>query len=128
MATLKSTIKLESSDLFPSPLAFTVVNNNTVAGDYSSFSTLTFTDTAQQLNMHAIDGASSSAYCYFSTPTTNSTPVYIAYEGVTGSPFVRLAPGDVAFLPVGDTASTADLVAFTTTSTASLSYFIGNKD
>ena len=128
MSTLKSTIKLESTDLFPSPISFTVVNNNVVNGDYSSFSTVTVGTAAQTLNVHDIDGTSGSAYCYFSTPETNAVPVFVGF-GTTGAAFIRLAPGDVAFLPIGEETSPAtDLVAYTLVSSASISYFIGNKD
>jgi hypothetical protein len=125
MSTLKSTIKLESTDLFPSPVSFTVINNNPINGDYSSFSTVTVGTDAQLLNVHDIDG--SSAYCYFSTPTSNAVPVFVGF-GTTGDPFVKLSPGDVAFLPVGGEVVTDNLVAYTLVSTASISYFIGNKD
>ena len=37
MGTLKSTLKLESTDLFPTPVSFTKINNNTVAGNFSGF-------------------------------------------------------------------------------------------
>lgn len=127
MSTLKSTIKLESTDLFPSPVSFTVVNNNTIGGNYSSFSTVSVGTAAQTLNVHAIDGTSESAYCYFSTPTSNAVPVFVGF-GTTGDAFIKLAPGDVAFLPIGGDITTDDLVAYTLVSTASISYFIGNKD
>jgi hypothetical protein len=127
MSTLKSTLKLESTDLFPSPVSFTVINNNTVNGDYSSFSTITVGTIAQTLNVHAIDGTSETAYCYFSTPTSNAVPVFVAF-GTTGDAFIKLAPGDVAFLPIGGDVTTDDLVAYTLVSTGSISYFIGNKD
>ena len=132
MATLKSTIKLESTDLFPSPVSFTVINNNGVAGDFTSFSTVSVNTTPQPLNVHEIDGASQTAYCYFAAPSSNTTPVYVAYGTAgssTGSAFVKLAAGDVAFLPVGrDAASTPNLIAYTLTSIGSINYFVGNKD
>jgi hypothetical protein len=127
MPTLKSTIKLESTNLFPSPVSFTVVNENAVNGDFSSFNTLTVNTNAQTLNIHEIDGTSASAYCYFSTPTTNAVPVFVGF-GTTGDSFLRLAPGDVAFLPVGGEVTTEDLVAYTLVSSGSLNFFIGNKD
>lgn len=124
MSTLKSTIKLESTDLFPSPISFTVINNNPINGDFSSFNTITVGATAQQLNVHDL---STSVYAYFSAPTTNAVPVFIAFASATDS-FLRLAPGDVAFLPIGGETVTDDIVAYTSVSTASVSYFIGNKD
>ena len=127
MSTLKSTIKLESNDLFPSPVSFTVVNNNVVNGSYSSFSTVTVGTSAQTLNVHPINGTSDSAYCYFSAPIANAVPVFVGF-GTTGDPFLKLAPGDVAFLPIGGETTTDDLVAYTLVSSASINYFIGNKD
>ncbi len=126
MGTLKTTLKVESTDLFPAPLSFTAINNNQINGNYSSFSTITVGTGAQVLNLHDIDGYSTTAYCYFSAASSNTVPVLVAF-GTTGDPFIKLAPGDVAFLPVGSESVTPDLVAYTLSSSATVSYFIGNK-
>ena len=125
MGTLKSTIKIESTDLFPTPVSFTVVNNNAVNGTFSGFNNVVAGTAAVQLNLAPIN--TSVAYVYAQAPTTNGTAVSIE-EDATNVVFAVLAPGDVAFFPYGATAGGgADLSARTTGGTASINFFIGEK-
>jgi hypothetical protein len=125
MGTLKSTIKIESTDLFPTPVSFTVVNNNAVNGTFSGFNNVVAGTAGIQLNLASIDTAT--AYVYAQAPTTNGTAVGIREVGGP-TVFAVLAPGDVAFFPYGQTAGGgADLEAFTTGGTASINFFIGEK-
>jgi len=124
MGTLKSTIKIESTDLFPTPVSFTVVNNNAVNGTFSGFNNVIADNSGITLNLTTIDSAT--AYVYAQAPTTNGTAVSIAEVG--GNVFAVLAPGDVAFFPYGQTAGGgADLEALTTGGTAAINFFIGEK-
>ena len=55
MGTLKSTLKLESTDLFPTPVSFTKINNNTVAGNFSGFNAQEITaGPAANLNLQVL--------------------------------------------------------------------------
>jgi hypothetical protein len=127
MGTLKSTLKLESTDLFPTPVNFTVVNNNTVAGTFSGFNNVVVSNTAQNLNLAAI--GVTGAYVYLQSPAANGTAIYCNVGTVTPTTSaLRLEPGDVAFLPVGDSAAgVAAFSAITTGGTASLNYFVGDR-
>jgi hypothetical protein len=123
MGTLKSTIKIESTDLFPTPVSFTVVNNNAVNGSFAGFNNLYASVTPTTLNIASID--TGIAYVYAQAPTTNGTAVYISDSS---SVFAVLAPGDVAFFPYGQTvAGGTDIQASTPGGTAQINYFVGEK-
>lgn len=125
MSTLKSTLKIESTDLFPTPVSFTVTNLNSVNGSFSGFNNLTVTASPIVLNIAPIDGTGLAAYCYFK----NNDATNNVYVGRTGQDaFLSLAPGDVSLISYGGTASAANLYAYTGTGTAILSYFIGEKN
>lgn len=125
MGTLKSTLKLESTDLFPMPLSFTKINNNLIEGSFSGFISIHAGTVAKTLNISSF--ASTVSYVYFEAPDTNTVPVLVQVTG--GTPFAVLNPGDVAFFPYGDgTATPDDLQALTASGTAVLNYFIGENE
>jgi len=131
MGTLKSTLKLESTDLFPTPVSFTVVNNNVVNGTFSGFNTVVCGTANTQLNIATIDGTG--AYLYAQSVSSNTASIAIGYTGQaavagdTGT-LVYLSPGDVALIPVGVGATALDIVAFTPAGgAATLNYFLGEK-
>ena len=126
MGTLKSTLKLESTDLFPTPVSFTKINNNTVEGQFSGFISIVATTIAKKLNISDIN--TGIAYVYLESPLTNNVPVLVQ-AGVAGSVFAVLNPGEIAFLPYGQTTlGGLDLYALTLTGNATLQYFIGEKE
>lgn len=125
MSTLKSTLKIESSDLFPTPVSFTVTNLNSVNGSFSGFTNLTISTTPAVLNIAPINGTGIAAYCYFKN---NDASKNIFVGRSSEDAFLSLEPGDVSFLSYGGTAAAANLYAYTGTGTAVLSYFIGEKD
>lgn len=125
MGTLKSTLKLESTDLFPTPVSFTKINNNAVDGQFSGFISIVASTVAKKLNISPID--TGVAYVYLEAPASNSVPVLVQVSA--GSVFAVLNPGDIAFLPYGqDTLGGDDLEAITLNGTATLQYFIGEKE
>ena len=132
MGTLKTTLKVESTDLFPTPVSFTVVNNNAVNGNFNGFNTVALTTAYSALNATTIDGTG--AYLYLQSPSTNSGNIAVGYTGQTAgagatalATLVYLSPGDTAFLPVGIGATAATVVATTQSGTATLYFFIGEK-
>ncbi len=126
MGTLKSTLKLESTDLFPTPISFTKVNNNEIEGSFSGFVSIIAGTAQKKLNVSDIN--TGVAYVYLESPSTNSVPVLVQ-SGTTGSVFAVLNPGEIAFLPYGQTTlGGADLYASTLTGNATLQYFIGEKE
>jgi len=130
MGTLKTTLKVESTDLFPTPVSFTVVNNNNISGNFNGFNTVALTTSPSTLNVATIDGTG--CYLYLQSPSTNADAIAVGYAGQsniagdTGT-LVYLSPGDVAFVPVGVGATAADIEAFAASSTATLYFFIGEK-
>jgi hypothetical protein len=125
MSTLKTTLKIESTTLFPTPVSFTVTNLNTVDGSFSGFINLAVTPTPTILNIVPINGTALAAYCYFKNTDADEN-IYIGRTGQDA--FLSLAPGDVSLISYGGTAAAANLYAYTGTGTAVLSYFIGEKD
>ena len=126
MGTLKTTLKVESTDLFPTPVSFTVVNNNAVNGSFSGFNNIVANSSAP-INLNIASVVGGVAYVYLQAPTTNGTAVYIQEVG-TPYVFAVLAPGDVAFFPYGQTAGGgADIQATTPGGTAQLNFFVGEK-
>jgi hypothetical protein len=131
MGTLKSTLKIESTDLFPTPVSFTVVNNNVVNGDVAGFNNVTVGTSNVLLNLATIDGTG--VYLYAQSPSTNSGIISIGYTGqaqvnaATGT-FLRLSPGDVAFCPVGASgAGSPNIIAVASTASQQLNFFLGEK-
>jgi hypothetical protein len=124
MGTLKSTIKIESTDLFPTPVSFTVVNNNAVNGTFSGFNNIVANNTGVTLNLASID---SPCYVYAQAPTTNGTAVWLQ-EAAGSTIFAQLAPGDVAFFPYGNGVyPAANIEAITPGGTAQINFFIGEQ-
>jgi hypothetical protein len=126
MGTLKTTLKLESTDLFPTPVSFTKINNNSVDGSFSGFVSIVAGVSPHLLNISPID--TGVAYVYLEAPLSNNVPVLVQ-DASTTTPFIVLSPGEVAFFPYGqDTLGGADLQALTLSGTATLNYFIGEKE
>lgn len=126
MGTLKSTLKLESTDLFPTPVSFTKINNNLVEGSFSGFISVVAGTAQKKLNISDIN--TGTAYVYLESPISNGQSVLVQ-AGTTGSVFAVLAPGEIAFLPYGqNTTGGLDLYASTITGNATLQYFIGERE
>lgn len=131
MATLKSTLKIESTDIFPTPVNFTAVNNNNVAGDFSGFNTVAITATPAVLNFLGAVSVTG-AYVYVSAASTNAHPVFVGSSPVvtpmtTTLATLRLAPGDVAFFPAGNVGACNVSAICAVGLTGTISYFIGEK-
>ena len=128
MGTLKSTLKLESTDLFPTPVSFTKINNNIVAGNFSGFNSQAITATATDLNIVAI--GATGAYVYLESLPSNGTAIYVGVAGVpsVSNATIRLEAGDVAFFPAGDSNGLTSISAICNAGgTATLNYFVGQR-
>lgn len=77
MGTLKTTLKVESIDLFPTPVSFTKVNDNAIVLGASTFATLQL---AAGLNTISTIPAGN-AFLYVSAPASNSGAVEISLPG-----------------------------------------------
>ena len=131
MATLKTTLKVESTDLFPTPINFTKVNNNAIGATYSTFTSITVGTSTVTLQAVPTSGAVlTAAYVYAFAPSTNTGSISLSAisPAALGTGFCLLAPGDVAFFPYGDgTAASIALTAIATAAGQQLEYFIGNQ-
>jgi len=133
MGTLKTTIKVESTNLFPTPVSFTKVNDNPCTGDTSGFNYLVVGTVSQQLNITPIAAAVSAtnaggAYVYLKAKSTNTAQIYIDnVAAVTTATPICLGPDDTCFIRVGKTGGTTDLYAISTAAGQGLEYFIGEK-
>jgi hypothetical protein len=132
MSTLKTTIKVESTDLFPTPVNFTVINNNTIGGDTSGFNYTVIGAATVTLNLTPVTPCVSAtnvggAYVYLKAKSSNTAQIFI--DNVTpvapaASPIV-LGPGDVAFLRVGNITGASNYYAISTAAGQELEYFLG---
>ena len=124
MGTLKTTLKVESTDLFPTPVSFTNVNNNQVNGNFSGFNTIAPGTAGANINVAAIDA---SAYVYAQAPTTNTDIVQIL-DGA-GAQVCTLVPGDTVFFHyLGDTGTgLTDLTAIALNLTDKINSFVGER-
>jgi len=124
MGTLKTTLKVESTNLFPTPVNFTQVNNNQVNGNFSGFSQIQ-PDVAPgvQINSAPID---TSAYVYAAAPTTNQDIIQIL-DG-NGEQVCTLVPGDTLFFHyLGAAAPLDTLFAVALNATDVINIFIGER-
>jgi len=125
MGTLKSTLKIESTDLFPSPVSFTVVNNNTVSGAYSGFNQITLA-AATPVTITSVTPGTTGAYVYAQASSTNTAGTYVELAIVGGDTFASLYPGDVLLMPIGD-GSGFDVAAESAAAGSVLNFFVGNR-
>lgn len=77
MGTLKSTIKIESTDLFPAPVNFTKIKNNSIVVGSSGFTSVAL---ASGLNNLATIPAGN-AFLYAAAPATNTGNIYLSAQG-----------------------------------------------
>jgi len=131
MSTLTTLMQISSADIFPTPVDFTISNDNAVNGSYSGFNTFSIGATARQLNITTFSATgTNSLYSYFAVGTAAATGVYVGYEDQ--NPFLAMSPGDFAFFPLGQgaTSTMSDIVArtFGGSTNVSLTYFFGEKN
>lgn len=135
MATLKTTISLETTSLFPSPIAFTKVAIENLAGTQASFQNQVLAAGALETlfeNNESI-GNSGILYFYASASSTNTTSIDIVLDNKSTEQtyFMRLIPGDVAYLPVLAADAAGIKISARNndpSNTADLTYFYGSKD
>ena len=127
MGTLKSTLKIESTDLFPTPVSFTVVNNNSVSGTYSGFNQITLAS-GSPVTLTTVTPGVTGAYVYAQAASTNTAGTFIELlEPTSTTVFATLYPGDVLLMPFGDGGGIIDLEANTVTAGSVLNFFVGNR-
>lgn len=130
MATLKATLNISSTDLFPIPVNFTETVIETIGGNRSSFMTKVLAAGASNIALYnAIAPGTGILYFYFKAAILNANTIDIEIvQGGNTVSALRLSPGDIAILPIDANVSTtvqADNNAVG--APATLQYFYGEK-
>lgn len=103
MGILKTTVRVETNDIFPAPINFAKLSLNKVQGAFSTFGQANCDPiTPFTLNLGPINTGVSLIYA--EAPSTNVAPIYLS-EAVSGNVFVVLYPGQVSVFPYGQNAS-----------------------
>ena len=138
MASLKTTITLDSSTLFPNPLSLKSTDTETINGDSTSLITNQIQPSATEvlLETNEQSGDTGIIYLYCQSAGTNSNfgiDIYLTHKtnpDVTIH-FARLLSGNATFLPI----YAADAEGFKIdiknndpVSPATVTYFYGSKD
>jgi hypothetical protein len=102
MGILKTTIRVESKDLFPAPVDFAKLSLNKAQGKFSTFAQASCDPiTPLTLNLGPVNNGTSLIYA--EAPSTNDAPIYLS-EAIGGNVFVVLYPGQVSMFPYGQNA------------------------
>jgi hypothetical protein len=124
MSILKTTLKVESTTLFPTPTAFTNVNNNAEIAD-SNFGKIAVNHLTPVYLVTGELGAKGT-FLYVKASTTNGPEIAVNIYGENSeTPIVTVFTGDTGFIPV--TAIQGKLYAKTTYGNANLEYFVGSR-
>jgi hypothetical protein len=123
MSTFKSSIKIESTSIFPTPINYTASATNTVSGD-SNFGKLNLVhNTITPISISELSGKG--LYLYVSSPTTNPASAGIEILGSNDAVIATVFPGESGFIPVP--VEQGKLRARTTWGNATLDYFIAAR-
>ena len=138
MASLKTTITLDSSTLFPNPLSIKSTDTETINGDSTSLITNQIQPSATEvlLETNEQSGDSGIIYLYLQSASTNSNfgiDIYLTHKTnpLVKVHFARLLSGNTAFLPIYAADSDGILVNIKNNdpvSPATVTYFYGSKD
>jgi hypothetical protein len=130
MATLKATLNLASSTLFPIPLNFTETVTEDINGNHSSFNTNVLAAAASNVVLYTGTAPGSGVlYFYFKAASTNVGTIDVEIvQGAATVSAVRIYPGDIAFFPVDASAATTVRADNNDGSNAAtLQYFYGER-
>lgn len=123
MSTLKTTLKVESSSLFPTPISFSAVNDNAVNAT-SNFGRLVANQN-EVTPLSISELGAKGGFLYIQSPSSNPKESAIEIIGHGGELLAKLYSGDTGFIPVSS--EVKDISAITTYGTATLDYFIGSR-
>jgi hypothetical protein len=138
MSTLKTTIKLESTTLFPTPINLTKISNEQINGEYGSFQTNVLEPSGMEaiFENDSLLGNSGVLYLYAEAASANAAGYgvdFLIYNKSTDSSsyFARVLPGDILYLPV----YAADAQGITVyarnnnpAASSTITYFFGSRD
>jgi hypothetical protein len=125
MGTLKTTLKVESTDLFPTPVNFTTVNNNSITIGSSNFVSVAVAN-GTPVTVADLSTYTSGGYLYVQSPSTNTDNILIQENGGP-TVYVELIPGDVGLIPLGDNGAGLVIEADTVSGTQTLNFYFGSR-
>ena len=125
MGTLKTTLKVESTDLFPTPVNFTTVNNNSITVGSSNFVSVAITS-GSPVTVADLSTYTSGGYLYVQSPSTNTDNILVQENGGP-TVYVELIPGDVGLIPLGDNGAGLVIEADTVSGTQTLNFYFGSR-
>ena len=136
MSTLKTTINIASTDLFPTPVNFTFPVTETIGGAHSSFNTKVLPAAATNVVLFSSTAASGSTgilYFCIQASADNLDTISVDIRRNTGpvtADMMLFAPGDIAYFPVDASDAAGIIIRATNNASASiaaLQYFYGEK-
>jgi hypothetical protein len=136
MSTLKTTINIASTDLFPTPMNFTFPVTETIGGAHSSFNTKVLPAAATNVVLFSSNAASGSTgilYFCIQASADNLGTISVDIRRGTGpvtADVMLFAPGDIAYFPVDASDPLGVIIRATNNagaSIAALQYFYGEK-
>ena len=131
MSSIKTTIKLETTTLFPSPVSVTVPITEQVNGDADFSVVIVEANSDQIIFESSAADASGTVYFYIQSITSNlgNVDVYITDQSSAEVKTFKLIPGDFAWFPLAVDAAgikvrinNADLA-----NSAKINYFYGER-
>ena len=144
MATLKTTINLDSNTLFPNPLAIKTTNTLTINDTSSSFTTNDIQPNGNEvlLDTEEQSGDSGIIYLYCQSATTNSghgIEVSLTHYGINDNSSIddvtmtiaKLLPGNTILIPIYAASANGLRVNIKNNdplNVGTLTYFYGSKD
>lgn len=136
MPTLKTTISLASTTLFPIPVNMSVPVLETIDGSHTGFQTVVIGSAAiaTLYTSTGIAGVSGVTYFYAQAPVTNTDAVTIRLtrtdDGNVNCDIATLNPGDIMYTPIAASDATSTIISALNNSAidaANLSFFYGEK-
>lgn len=135
MPTLKTTIMMNSSSLFPTPINMTLPVIQPIDGNHTGFQTVIIpADSGSTLYTSVgVAGDSGSTYFFAQAAATNIDTISISITKTAGADSLVLAilnPGDIMYVPIAATDATSTIIAAgndSVTTLATLSYFYGER-
>ena len=134
MSTLKTTITLASTELFPSTVSFAKVKEYTVDGN-SDFQTteIPANDTMDLYSTTTPSGTSGIVYFYCESSSENTGNLVILIQNRSNTDttsVMQLVPGAVSFIPLyaGDYEGMLVTISNDTPNACTVSYFFGEAD
>lgn len=132
MPTLKTSINLQSTTLFPASVNYTKAQTYSLAESISGFTTVTVSDEGSYL-LYDTNSAPGVAYLYAEAASANQTPITIRFQNKSSETWTSVAvlyPGESLYLPIWAEDVSGVVVQaknYSSTYSAEVKFFVGEK-